>query len=147
MKKKNTDRVKHQDLSKMEEQIEEEASFCSLLTVPRAGILWRFCEKYSYFFCHFLDPILCTLCPNIWKCYLELKIVQNILEEYLPLPLTYIYETFWRWHWARMWKESKPKIPFIGWSLLFYVLILLSSSLLTERITGQLGWHHGAIPR
>ena len=45
-KKKNTDRVEDQDLSKMEEQIEEEASFCSLLTVPRAGILWRFCENY-----------------------------------------------------------------------------------------------------
>ena len=55
-KKKNTDRVKHQDLSKMEEQIEEEASFCSLLTVPRAGILWRFCEKYSYFFAIFWTP-------------------------------------------------------------------------------------------
>ena len=50
-KKKNTDRVEHRDLSKMEEQIEEEASFCSLLTVPRAGILWRFCEKNI---CNFL---------------------------------------------------------------------------------------------
>ena len=43
-------------------------------------------------------------------------------------------------------KKSKPKFPFIGWSLLFYVLFLLSSSLLTESITDQLGWHHGAIP-
>ena len=45
-KKTKTDRLDHGDLSKMEEQIEEEASFCSLLTVPRAGILWRFCENY-----------------------------------------------------------------------------------------------------
>ena len=69
-------------------------------------ILWKL---FVIFFWHFLDPRLRTLCPKNWKCYLELKIVQNFLGEYLALPWSYIYETFWRWHWARMWKKNQSQ--------------------------------------